>query len=205
MTKALIMVDIQNDFMPGGALPTREGDAIVEVVNRLQPHFPLVFATQDWHPQNHGSFASNHPGKTPGEVIDLGGIQQVLWPDHCVQETQGAEFHPDLDVDRIEAVIRKGTDPAIDSYSGFFDNAHRKATGLEEQLRSRDVTDVCVVGLATDYCVRFTTLDALALGFKVAVVRDACRGVELQDGDIESAFEEMRTTGAEIVGSSQIG
>lgn len=203
--KALLMIDIQNDFMPGGALPTRQGDEIVDVVNRLQPHFPLLFATQDWHPQNHGSFASNHSGKSPGEVIDLGGIPQVLWPDHCVQETRGAEFHRDLKIDRLETIVRKGTDPEIDSYSGFFDNAHRKATGLEEQLRSRGVTDVYIVGLATDYCVRFTALDALTLGFKVVVIRDACRGVELHEGDIDAAFEAMRSAGAEIVDSSRIG
>lgn len=203
--KALLMIDIQNDFMPGGALPTRRGDEIVDVVNRLQPHFPLLFATQDWHPQNHGSFASNHSGKSPGEVIDLGGIPQVLWPDHCVQETRGAEFHRDLKIDRLETIVRKGTDPEIDSYSGFFDNAHRKATGLEEQLRSRGVTDVYIVGLATDYCVRFTALDALTLGFKVVVIRDACRGVELHEGDIDAAFEAMRSAGAEIVDSSRIG
>lgn len=205
MTKALVMIDIQNDFVPGGALPTRGGDEIVEVVNRLQSRFPLIFATQDWHPADHGSFASNHPGAAPGQMIDLGGVQQVLWPDHCVQDTRGAEFHPDLVTEHIEAVVRKGTDPKIDSYSGFFDNAHKKATGLEEQLRSRAVTDVCIVGLATDYCVRFTALDALTLGFRVVVIRDACRGVELHEGDIDAAFEEMGDAGAEILDSSRIG
>lgn len=204
MTKALVMIDIQNDFVPGGALPTRGGDEIVDVVNRLQSQFPLIFATQDWHPADHGSFASNHPGTAPGQMIDLGGIQQVLWPDHCVQKTQGAEFHPDLATGRIEAVIRKGTDPEIDSYSGFFDNAHRKATGLEHELRSRGVTGIYVVGLATDYCVRFTALDAIELGFRVAVIRDACRGVELHEGDIDAAIDEMRRAGAEILESSQI-
>lgn len=205
MTKALVMIDIQNDFVPGGALPTRGGDEIVEVVNRLQSRFPLIFATQDWHPADHGSFASNHPGAAPGQMIDLGGVQQVLWPDHCVQDTRGAEFHPDLVTKRIEAVVRKGTDPKIDSYSGFFDNAHNKATGLEQQLRSRGVTDIYVVGLATDYCVRFTALDALTLGFRVVVIRDACRGVELHEGDIDAAFEEMGDAGAEILDSSRIG
>ena len=202
--RALILVDIQNDFMPGGALPTRGGDEIIGVVNRLQKLFPLVVATQDWHPQNHGSFASNHPGRKPGEVIDLNGLPQVLWPDHCVQETSGAELHADLDQEPIAEVIRKGTDPAIDSYSGFFDNAHRKATGLEDVLRSKGVTEVHVVGLATDYCVKYTALDSLSLGFRTVVISDACRGVDLHEGDIEAALLEMRNAGAEVIDSERV-
>ena len=202
--RALILVDIQNDFMPGGALPTRGGDEIIGVVNRLQKLFPLVVATQDWHPQNHGSFASNHPGRKPGEVIDLNGLPQVLWPDNCVQESSGAELHADLDQEPIAEVIRKGTDPAIDSYSGFFDNAHRKATGLEDVLRSKGVTEVHVVGLATDYCVKYTALDSLSLGFRTVVISDACRGVDLHEGDIEAALLEMRNAGAEVIDSERV-
>jgi nicotinamidase/pyrazinamidase len=203
-TRALILVDIQNDFVPGGALPTKRGDEVVPVVNALQPHFELVIATQDWHPPDHGSFASNHPGREPGEIIDLDGIEQVLWPDHCVQESPGAEFHPDLQMEKVAKVIRKGTDPGIDSYSGFFDNGHRKATGLGDYLTDRGVSEVVIVGLATDYCVKFTALDAVRLGFRASVVRDACRGVELQPGDIERAFTEMEAAGVRVVTSENV-
>ncbi len=199
MKRALIIVDVQNDFIPGGALPTKNGGEVVPVVNELQPQFELVVATQDWHPQNHMSFASNHPGKKPGDVIDLDGLQQVLWPDHCVQRTWGAQFHRDLDMDRIAKIIRKGTDPQIDSYSGFFDTGRRKATGLEEYLREHAVTDVFIGGLATDYCVLWTARDAKSLGFTTHVIAEACRGVELKPGDIERAFEEMRTSGIDVM------
>src|SRR5260370_2527979 len=202
MKRALIIVDVQNDFIPGGALPTRNGDEVVPVINRLQPLFPLVVATQDWHPPNHGSFASNHPGHKPGDVIDLDGLEQILWPDHCVQGSKGAEFHPDLDTSRIDRVVRKGTDPAIDSYSTFFDNARRKSTGLERYLRENDVTDVFIGGLATDYCVLWSARDAIELAFTTHVIRDACRGVELSPGDIERAFEEMRALGVDVISSA---
>jgi nicotinamidase/pyrazinamidase len=201
-TRALVLVDIQNDFVPGGALPTKSGDEVVPVVNALQSQFSLVVATQDWHPPDHGSFASNHSGKRPGEIIDLNGIEQVLWPDHCVQGSPGAEFHPDLQMEKVRKVIRKGTDPGIDSYSGFFDNGHRKATGLGDYLTEVGVTEVVVVGLATDYCVKFTALDAVRLGFRASVVRDACRGVDLAPGDIDRAFAEMEAAGVRIVHSS---
>lgn len=204
MKSALVLVDIQNDFIPGGALPTKNGGEVVPVANRLQPHFDLVVATQDWHPKNHGSFASNHPGKRPGERIELGGLPQVLWPDHCVQGSRGAEFHPDLDTSRIARVIRKGTDPEIDSYSGFFDNGHRKATGLGDYLREQKVTDVWIAGLATDYCVKWTALDAVNLGFRTHVIEDACRGVDLSPGDIDRALEEMRKAGVDVVTSAQV-
>ncbi len=199
MKRALIIIDVQNDFVPGGALPTRGGDEVVPVINRLQPELELVVATQDWHPANHGSFASNHPGHKPGEVIDLHGLQQILWPDHCVQGSKGAELHPALDRARIAKVVQKGTDPAIDSYSAFFDNGRRKATGLEAYLREQQVTDVAIAGLATDYCVLWSARDAHSLGFRTHVIRDACRGVELQPGDIERAFAEMRSLGIELV------
>jgi len=201
MKRALIIVDVQYDFIPGGALPTIRGDEVVPVMNRLQPHFDFVVATQDWHPPNHGSFASNHPGKKPGDVVDLFGLEQILWPDHCVQGSHGAELHRDLDRSRIDEVVRKGTDPAIDSYSTFFDSGRRKSTGLENHLREREITDVYIGGLATDYCVLWSARDAVSLGFRTFVVSDACRGVELNPGDIDRAFEEMRRIGVEVITS----
>lgn len=201
---ALILVDIQNDFIPGGALPAKDGAQVVPVANRLQDHFDLVVATQDWHPKNHLSFASNHPGKSPGEVIELSGLDQVLWPDHCVQGSAGARFHSELSTEKIDQVIRKGDDYRIDSYSGFFDNGHLKATGLEDYLRSNDVDSVFVCGLATDYCVKYTALDAVELGFNTSVVTDACRGVELQQGDIDAALEEMMRAGVKLVTSDEV-
>ncbi|HVT45586.1 MAG TPA: bifunctional nicotinamidase/pyrazinamidase [Thermoanaerobaculia bacterium] len=204
MKNALLIVDVQNDFMPSGALPTRKGDEVVPIVNRLQPRFDLVVATQDWHPQNHGSFATNHPGKSPGEIIDLDGLEQVLWPDHCVQGSEGAKLHPDLDISRIHKVVRKGTDPAIDSYSAFFDNGQRKSTGLEDFLRDEGVTDLYIAGLATDYCVLWSARDAVRLGFRTHVISDACRGVELRDGDIERAFDEMRASGIDVLESRDV-
>lgn len=197
--RALLVVDIQNDFMPFGALPVREGDQVVEVANAVMPIFGLVVASQDWHPRDHGSFASNHPGHVPGDVVDLGGIPQVLWPDHCVQESPGASFHSGLDVAAIHHVVHKGTDPSIDSYSTFFDNGHRKDTGLGEYLRQHGVDEIVVMGLATDYCVKFSVLDARGLGLKVTVLRDGCRAVDLAEGDGERAFEAMVEAGAEIV------
>ena len=182
---ALILVDLQNDFCPGGSLAVREGDRIVPVVNELQKLFALVVATKDWHPAGHSSFVS-------------------LWPPHCVQGTAGAEFVEGLDTSRIARVFLKGTDMEIDSYSGFFDNEHRRATGLGDYLKERGVTDVTIAGLATDYCVKFTALDAVMLGFKTSVVVDACRGVEVSEGDTERAIEEMRAAGVKIKESRQL-
>lgn len=204
MKEALILVDLQYDFMPGGALPIAEGHKVVPVANRIQRHFGLVVATQDWHPANHGSFASQHPGKKPGDVIDLNGLPQVLWPDHCVQGSRGAEFHDDLDRSRIAEVFQKGVDPQIDSYSGFYDNAHRRSTGLTEYLRSEGVTDVTIAGLATDYCVKYSVLDALHFGFKATVVEDGCRGVNLEPGDSAAALDEMRAAGAQVIRSTAL-
>jgi len=204
MKQALILVDIQNDFVPGGALPVAEGDRVVPIANQLQKHFDLIVATQDWHPANHASFASQHAGKNIGEVIDLNGLPQVLWPDHCVQRSTGAEFHPDLDRSRVARVFQKGVDPEIDSYSGFFDNGHRRGTGLAEYLKSQGVTHVFVCGLATDYCVKFTALDARQLGFETTVVVDACRGVNLQPGDVDAALEEMRRAGIRTLVSADL-
>lgn len=201
---ALIFVDLQNDFVPGGALPVPDGGALVPLANRLQPSFDLVVATQDWHPRDHGSFAANHPGRAPGDRIDLSGLPQILWPVHCVQETPGAAFLPGLDMTRVEKVFRKGTDPTIDSYSGFFDNGHRKATGLGDYLKSRGVKSVYVIGLAADYCVKFTALDAKQLGFETHLIEDATRGVNLRPGDVAAAIEEMKRAGVNIVRSDQL-
>lgn len=201
---ALLIVDVQNDFCPGGALPVPEGDQVVPIVNRLQQRFALVVATQDWHPPNHGSFADCHPGCKVGQVVELAGLPQVLWPVHCVQNTWGAAFHGQLDFARIARVFQKGTDPQIDSYSGFFDNGHRKATGLGEYLKQRQVNAVYVCGLATDYCVKFTALDAVNLGFTTYVVEDACRGVELRPGDVAESLRQMRQRGVRVIVSEQI-
>jgi len=193
------MVDIQNDFMPFGSLPVEDGDSVVPVANALAPTFDFVVASQDWHPANHGSFASAHPGHKPGDVITLAGAPQVLWPTHCVQNTPGASFHSGLDVSRIDAVVCKGTDPAIDSYSVFFDNNHGRDTGLMEILAEKGVEEVWFVGLATDYCVKWSALDARKIGLGVTIVGDGVRGVGLKPADIEAAFEEMRAAGCRIV------
>jgi nicotinamidase/pyrazinamidase len=198
--KALLLVDLQNDFLPGGALGVSEGDQVIQVANRLQRRFELVVATQDWHPPDHGSFAANHPGKHPGEIIELHGLSQILWPVHCVQNTPGAAFAPGLDTSRFARVFRKGTDPKIDSYSTFYDNGHRRATGLGDFLRARKVTDLFIAGLATDYCVKFSALDAMALGLRVHVLANACRGVNLSPGDVAQAVAEMKKAGVEIIG-----
>ena len=182
---ALILVDIQNDFCPGGSLAVKEGDRVVPLVNELQKKFELVVATKDWHPPGHSSFES-------------------LWPPHCVQDTPGAEFVAALDTSRIAHTFLKGTDPAVDSYSGFFDNEHKLSTGLGDWLRAQGVTRVTVAGLATDYCVKFTALDAIRLGFETTVVADACRGVEVNAGDTERALAEMRRAGARVVESREI-
>jgi nicotinamidase/pyrazinamidase len=202
--RALVLVDIQNDFLPGGALAVPRGDEVIPVANRVQPRFDLVVATQDWHPAGHGSFASTRTGRKPGDVDELAGLPQVLWPDHCVQGSRGAEFAAGLQMNRVEAIFRKGTDPGIDSYSGFFDNGHRKSTGLGDYLKGRGATDVYVLGLATDYCVKFTALDARKLGFRTFFVQDGSRGVELRAGDVERAVEEMRTAGIEVVQSTRL-
>ncbi len=196
---ALILVDIQNDFLPGGALAVTRGDEVIPVANRAQENFPLVVATQDWHPKDHGSFASQHRGRRPGETSELDGLPQVLWPDHCVQGSPGAAFGSGLTMNRVEAIFRKGTDRRIDSYSGFFDNGHRKSTGLGDYLKGRGVKDVYVMGLATDYCVKFTALDARKLGFRTFLLVDGTRGVELSPGDVERAVDAMREAGVQVI------
>lgn len=202
--KALIIVDIQNDFLPGGALAVRDGGRIIPVVNALLSKFEMVIATQDWHPANHGSFASNHVNKKPGEIITLHGLKQVLWPDHCIQDSQGAQFSEKLNSDVIQMVFQKGTDPNVDSYSGFYDNGKKKDTGLKIFLKSHGVKEVFIVGLATDYCVKFTAIDALGAGFATSVISDATRAVNLEPDDGEKALSEMREKGIKIIESSSI-
>ena len=197
--RAFIVIDLQNDFCPGGALPVHEGDRVVPLVNRLLTRFELVVASKDWHPPDHGSFAANHRGRRVGEQIDLDGLPQVLWPVHCVADTPGAAFHPQFDQARVDAVFLKGTDPAVDSYSCFFDNGHRRGTGLQQYLAERGVEEVVLAGLASDYCVRFSALDAVRLGLRTRVVLEACRGVELAAGDVQRAVAEMWAAGVEIV------
>ncbi len=203
--RALILVDLQNDFCPGGALPVPSGDETVAVANRVIPHFSTVVVTQDWHPADHKSFAVNNPGTKPGDVIEVNGISQVMWPAHCVQETSGAEIHAGLNRASVADLFKKGTDPDYDSYSGFFDTGRKKATGLAEYLTERWIKQVYVMGLATDYCVKWTALDAKELGFDVYLIQDGCRAVELHPGDGEAAIEEMRAAGVHVVESGAIG
>ncbi len=178
MMNVLILVDIQNDFIPGGSLPVPLGNEIIKLVNELQDSFDLVVATQDWHPNNHKSFATQNPGKKQFETISLHGLDQVLWPDHCVQGTKGAEFHGDLNMNKVEAVFRKGMNSDIDSYSGFYDNGYKKSTGLAGYLRDRGVKKVYVCGLAADYCVAYTAKDALKENFETYVIEDATRAID---------------------------
>lgn len=200
MAKALLVVDLQNDFLPSGALPVKEGDAIIPVVNELMSlPFDFIVASKDWHPLSHHSFSENHPDTKVGDVIQLHGRDQILWPVHCVQESVGSAFAPGLAVDKIQMIIYKGTDPEVDSYSAFFDNDHVSSTGLENSLRQKGIDTVYIAGLATDYCVKYTVLDALKLGFNVAVIQDACRGVNIQPDDSARALDEMKKQGALII------
>jgi nicotinamidase/pyrazinamidase len=201
---ALILVDLQNDFCAGGALAVPEGEAVIPQVNRLLPYFPLVVATQDWHPPHHASFAANHAGRNVGDVVELDGKAQILWPVHCVQDSSGAELHPDLEQALLTKIIFKGTNPALDSYSGFFDNGHRHATGLGDYLKAQHMTRVYVCGLATDYCVKFTVLDALKLGFETVLIEDCCRGVNLQPNDSRDAIAEIQARGAVVMNAAEV-
>lgn len=197
--RALLLVDLQNDFMPGGALPVNEGEAIIPIVNELLDHsFDLVIATKDWHPADHGSFADNNY-KQVGEHTLLGGADQILWPRHCVQGTWGSEFAAGWDTTKVDKVIYKGTESTIDSYSTFFDNKHQRSTGLENFLREQGIHELFIAGLATDYCVKYSVLDALTLGFKVYVILEACRGVNLQPNDSQQAIKRMQRAGAEFI------
>ncbi|EAQ10694.1 nicotinamidase/pyrazinamidase [Maritimibacter alkaliphilus HTCC2654] len=199
MTDALIVIDVQNDFCPGGALAVDGGDEIVPGINRLIRDFPIRVFTQDWHPAGHSSFASSHPGKAPLEMVDMDYGPQVLWPDHCVQGTDGAAFHEDLMTDPADLILRKGFRPEIDSYSAFFENDHRTSTGLEGYLRSRGATRLTFVGLATDFCVGWSAMDAARLGFAVTVRLDLCRAIDA-DGSLDTALAGMRDAGATLIG-----
>lgn len=200
----LLVVDVQNDFSPGGALAVPDGDAVVPVVNRLAQAFPHVILTQDWHPAGHHSFASTYPGRTPYETIALPYGPQILWPDHCVQGTPGAAFRADLDIPHAELVIRKGYHLRIDSYSAFFENDHDTPTGLAGYLRERGFRRVTLCGLAFDFCVRYSAEDAMASGFEVVVVEDACRGIDL-DGSMAETRRTLATLGVSLASSAAIG
>lgn len=197
MSRALVIIDVQNDFCPGGALAVPGGDEIVPGINALMPDFDTIVLTQDWHPAGHSSFASSHDGKNPYEVIDMPYGPQVLWPDHCVQGTQGSYFHGDLNTAPAQLNIRKGFRLGIDSYSAFFENDHETPTGLDGYLRTRGATDLTMVGLATDFCVNFSAVDAAKLGFKVTVLMDLCRAIDL-DGSLDAAKAGMSGAGVTL-------
>lgn len=201
---ALLVVDVQNDFCPGGALAVPDGDAVVPVINRITRAFPVVVATQDWHPEGHVSFASRHEGKSPFEVIEIQGTEQVLWPDHCVVGTPGADFHPRLDTTAVRFALRKGVNREVDSYSAFVENDRKTTTGLAGLLRELGVRRVFVSGLATDVCVRATALDGRGAGFQVAVLEDACRAVDVPPGNLIRALEEMRCRDVLILHSDEL-
>lgn len=200
--KALLMIDIQIDFLKGGALAVPQGNEIIPVVNRLQEKFDLIVATQDWHPPDHKSFASSHPGNALFSNIKLNNQDQVLWPDHCVQGTPGAALAPDLNKNKIEAIFRKGMDPEMDSYSGFYDNGHLKSTGLGSYLRGKNIREVYVAGLAGDYCVYFTAIDALQEGFKTILIEDATRAIDAVN--FEKAKADLVDKGGEIISSTNL-
>ena len=200
--KALVLIDVQNDFMPGGSLEVPQGDLIVPLINKLQNYFDLTVATQDWHPQNHKSFASNHPGKEPFDRIVLHGIQQILWPDHCVQGLSGAMFHPDLKTDKIAAIFRKGMDPEIDSYSGFYDNGHLISSGLSGYLKEKGVTMLHFCGLASDICVYYTIKDSLYEGFSASFIDDASRPLNIDS--FAKIKGELKKMGVPIINSKDI-
>ena len=204
MTSALLIIDMQRDFMPGGALSVPDADLLIPRINHLMKAFPLVVATKDFHPKGHVSFASSHPGKKIGESIEVSGSMQTLWPDHCVQQAHGSDFHPTLDTTQIHHVVTKGMHVDIDSYSAFFDNAHNSSTGLGEYFKSRGITKLFVTGVATDYCVLFSVIDALHLGFSVFVIEDVCRAVDLQEGDEQRAYEAMGKKGARVIRSQDV-
>lgn len=200
--KALLLIDIQNDFLPGGSLAVPEGDKVIPLANALQQKFDVVIATQDWHPADHKSFASQHQGKSIFETIQLQGLEQVLWPDHCVQGSTGAEFAKELDMNRVEAIFRKGTDPEIDSYSGFYDNGHLKTTALAEFLRGKGVKQVYVLGLAADYCVYFSAKDALKEGFEAFIIEDATRPIDAEG--FRKAKQDILNSGGRIIRSEDL-
>jgi nicotinamidase/pyrazinamidase len=201
--KALLIVDVQNDFCPGGALAVPGGDEIVPVINKLVYKFDAIIQTQDWHPAGHSSFASSHEGKDPYDTIEVDYGTQVLWPDHCVQGSKGADFHPDLNIKKTQVIIRKGFRPEIDSYSTFFENDQKTTTGLAGYLKQRGITDLYTVGLATDFCVKWSVLDGIDEGFTMHIVEDAVKGINL-DGSVQQAWKEMKEKGVKITSSEKI-
>lgn len=202
--RTLLIIDMQNDFMPQGPLPVPGGDEIIELINGLAERFELRVASQDWHPADHKSFAQNHEHGKVGQVIQVAGLHQILWPAHCVQKSLGAELVEGLRKDLVEHVIQKGTDPEVDSYSAFYDNGHRKKTPLSDLLRWKGVSKVHIAGVATDYCVKFTALDARKEGFEVVLIKDACRGVELTKGDVAAALDQMAKAGIKLAESKEL-
>lgn len=200
---ALLIVDVQNDFCPGGALEVPDGDQVVPIINSLIKNFDIIIQTQDWHPDGHHSFASTHSGKSPYDTIKMDYGDQILWPDHCVQGTKGAEFHPDLNTMKSQVIIRKGFRKDIDSYSTFFENDHETTTGLAGYLKERGITDLYTTGLATDFCVKWSVLDGIDEGFKMHLVTDAVKGIDL-DGSLDQALKEMKEKGARFITSDQI-
>lgn len=199
--KTLLIIDVQNDFLPGGALPVPDGDKVIPFINEVQKDFDLILATKDWHPEHHKSFAIEH-GKKAGEIIELSGILQVLWPVHCVQNSFGAQFPKLLNTQHIEKVFYKGIEEDVDSYSAFFDNAGKRSTGLAEYLTLKNIKKIHILGLATDYCVKYSVLDALKLGFSTVLLLPGCRGINRQKDDVDNAIKEMKKAGAEITDSS---
>jgi nicotinamidase/pyrazinamidase len=202
--KALIIIDVQNDFCPGGALAVQGGDEVVPVINAIIWKFNRVVATQDWHPGNQISFASNHPGKKPFDEIDLNRYRQTLWPDHCVQGSPGADFHPDLNTVLVDLIVRKGTASDVDSYSAFLENDRKTKTGLDGYLSSIGAKELFICGLATDYCVYYSAMDALKFGFTTSVIIDACRGIDMPAGTVTKLVNEMRNAGIQIVESGAL-
>lgn len=200
---ALLIIDLQNDFCPGGSLAVSEGDMIIPIVNRIAPEFGIVVATKDWHPNEHISFASRH-GKTPFETIEVDSGTHVLWPDHCIQGEPGASLHPELDQRPLSMVLHKGTKRELDSYSAFLENDHATPTGLEGYLRAHGISRVFICGLATDVCVKFSALDAVQAGFETYVIEDACRGVDVPEGSVDSALHEMTEAGVRCIGSTHL-
>ncbi|WP_340106424.1 bifunctional nicotinamidase/pyrazinamidase [Rhodohalobacter sp. 8-1] len=201
--KALLIVDLQNDFCEGGALEVPNGSSIVPVVNKLIDSFDAIIQTQDWHPSGHASFASSHDDKEPNDTIEMDYGTQVLWPDHCVQGSEGAEFHPDLRTKKSQVIIRKGFRPEIDSYSAFYENDHQTKTGLTGYLKTRGITDLYTVGLATDFCVKWSVVDGIDEGFKMHIIEDAVKGIDLE-GSLDAAWDEMKSKGVDVLQSDSI-
>jgi nicotinamidase/pyrazinamidase len=197
--KALIVVDVQNDFCPGGALPVPDGDKVVDVANAISREFPVVVFTKDFHPKDHGSFASNHPGEALYSLSTLDGLPQVLWPDHCVEGTEGSHLHPKLEMPECSVIYYKGKNPKVDSYSGFYDNGHKQSTGLSEFLKSQNITEVWIMGLATDYCIKATALDAVKEGFKTRLILRGCKAVNVKPDDETQAINEMIKAGVGVI------